>query len=50
MTDHNSLRRILYRHKWQNIEEWVGSLAVLADMSDDDINRIVEEPAREDAS
>jgi|GEM_PF-4374154 hypothetical protein len=49
MTDRTSLRRVLCRHNWQNIEEWVGSLAVLADLSDDDINRLVEEPGHEDA-
>jgi hypothetical protein len=31
------LSRVLCAHRWQDIEEWVGAIRVLADLSDDEI-------------
>jgi hypothetical protein len=31
------MNRILYRHRWHRLDEWVRSLDDLADLSDDEI-------------
>lgn len=39
-TDESAFRdlsRVLCAHRWQDIEEWVGAIRALADLSDDEI-------------
>jgi len=36
----NDIRRVVYRHKWASLEDWVRSLDELADLDDDDIEEV----------
>lgn len=42
------LNRVLYRHRWNKIEEWVQSLDELADLSDDEIADLARLTANDD--
>lgn len=42
-TDPNTLdeiSRVVYRHKWASLEDWVRSLDELADLDDEDIDEV----------
>jgi hypothetical protein len=41
MTPH-PLTAVLYRHEWTNLDQWVAALDDLADMGDDEIERMVD--------
>ena len=41
MVDMQKLRRVVYRHHWNNLAEWVGALDELADMTDEQISELV---------
>jgi len=43
----DEIRRVVYRHKWASLEDWVRSLDELADLDDEDIEQ-VERLARGD--
>ena len=32
--------RVVYRHKWESLDDWVRSLDELADLDDDDIDEV----------
>ena len=34
------IRRVVYRHKWASLEDWVRSLDELADLDDEDIDEV----------
>ena len=36
----NDIRRVVHRHKWASLEDWVRSLDELADLDDDDIEEV----------
>lgn len=36
----DDIRRVVYRHKWASLEDWVRSLDELADLDDDDIEEV----------
>lgn len=36
----DEIRRVVYRHKWASLEDWVRSLDELADLDDDDIDEV----------
>jgi hypothetical protein len=42
------LNRVLYRHRWNKIEEWVESLDELADLSEDEIADLARLTANDD--
>jgi len=41
MEDIQKVRRVVYRHDWNNLAEWVGALDELADMTDEQISELV---------
>jgi hypothetical protein len=41
MEDIQKVRRVVYRHDWNNLAEWVGALDQLADMTDEQISELV---------
>ena len=41
MVDMQKVRRVVYRHDWNNLAEWVGALDELADMTDEQISELV---------
>ncbi len=49
MVDMQKVRRVVYRHDWNNLSEWVGALDELADMTDEQISELVR-PAGPPAS
>jgi hypothetical protein len=40
LEDLNQISRVLYRHKWASLEDWVRSLDELADLTDDEIDEV----------
>lgn len=36
----DEIRRVVYRHKWASLEDWVRSLDELADLDDEDIDEV----------
>lgn len=36
----DDIHRVVYRHKWASLEDWVRSLDELADLDDDDIDEV----------
>ena len=42
-----SMSRVLYRHNWDSLDDWVDALNDLADLSDDDIDDVVRIANRE---
>ena len=36
----DEIHRVVYRHKWASLEDWVRSLDELADLDDDDIDEV----------
>jgi len=36
----DDIRRVVYRHKWASLEDWVRSLDELADLDDEDIEEV----------
>ncbi len=36
----DDIRRVVYRHKWASLEDWVRSLDELADLDDEDIDEV----------
>jgi hypothetical protein len=49
MVDMQKVKRVVYRHDWNNLSEWVGALDELADMTDEQISELVR-PAGPPAS
>jgi hypothetical protein len=47
MMTRESMSRVLYRHDWDNLDDWVDALNDLADLSDDDIDDVVRIANRE---
>ena len=47
MMTRESMSRVLYRHNWDNLDDWVDALNDLADLSDDDIDDVVRIANRE---
>jgi hypothetical protein len=41
MADMQKVRRVVYRHDWSSLAEWVGALDELADMTDEQISELV---------
>ncbi len=41
MADMQRVRRVVYRHDWNNLAEWVGALDELANMTDEQISELV---------
>ncbi len=39
--------RVLYRHDWSSLDEWVEALAELADCSDETVDEVVRAAQRE---
>ena len=35
------IRRVVFSHDWQNLDEWVRAVDALADFSDDEIEKLV---------
>ncbi len=40
MASMSHVRRVILSHNWQDLEEWVGALDQLADLSDDEIDTL----------
>ncbi len=47
MMTRESMSRVLYRHNWDSLDDWVDALNDLADLSDDDIDDVVRIANRE---
>ena len=47
MTNLNQMSRVLYRHKWDHLDDWVDALSDLADLTDNDIDEVVRLGNRE---
>jgi hypothetical protein len=47
MMTRESMSRVLYRHSWDSLDDWVDALNDLADLSDDDIDDVVRIANRE---
>jgi len=47
MSDLQDMSRVLYSHKWANLDDWVHAVDDLADLSDDDIDEVVRIADRE---
>ena len=47
MMTRESMSRVLYRHNWDSLDDWVDALNDLADLSDDDIDEVVRIANRE---
>jgi hypothetical protein len=47
MMTRESMSRVLYRHNWDSLDDWVDALNELADLSDDDIDDVVRIANRE---
>ena len=43
------MSRVLYRHDWTDVREWVRSVDELADLPDEEITRLVPETREEGA-
>jgi hypothetical protein len=41
------MRRVLYRHDWSSLDEWVEALGELADCSDEAVDEVVRSVHRE---
>lgn len=41
------MRRVLYRHDWSSLDEWVEALGELADCSDEAVDEVVRAVHRE---
>ena len=41
MSDLIEMSRVLYDHQWETLEDWVRKLDQLADLSDEEIGRLV---------
>ena len=41
MTNLQDMNRVLYRHDWQNVEEWVSAINHLADLREEEIGELV---------
>ena len=46
MANLQKIGRVVYRHEWTSLAEWVGALDELADMTDDQIARLVRQQDR----
>jgi hypothetical protein len=42
-----SMHRLLHRHEWSDIHDWVGAIGTLADLSDAEIEQVTI-PCRQD--
>ena len=42
MSDLREIKRVVYRHEWTSVAEWVRTLDALADLSDDEISELVQ--------
>jgi hypothetical protein len=47
MMTRDTMSRVLYRHNWDSLDDWVDALNDLADLSDDDIDDVVRIANRE---
>ena len=47
MTNLQTIGRVVYRHSWENLDDWVDALNDLADLNDDDIDEVVRIANRE---
>jgi hypothetical protein len=45
-SDLDAMRRLLHLHRWADIEDWVRAVGELADLSDAEIERVVEPSSR----
>ena len=41
MANMQKIGRVVYRHDWTNLAEWIAALSELADMTDDQIAQLV---------
>lgn len=41
MSDLNEMSRVLYDHQWETTADWVSKLDQLADLTDEEIGRLV---------
>jgi hypothetical protein len=46
MADMQKIGRVVYRHEWKNLAEWVGALDELANMTDEQISELVRRGGR----
>lgn len=44
--DLNSMRLVLHRHQWGDIDDWVRALRALADLSDAEIDKLAQPHSR----
>ena len=44
--DLNSMHRLLHRHQWGDIDDWVRALRALADLSDAEIDKLAQPRSR----
>lgn len=44
MANLSQVQRVVYRHDWVDLGEWVAALAELSELSDDEIDGIAGEP------
>ncbi|MGF1639569.1 MAG: hypothetical protein ACFCUO_01320 [Rhodospirillales bacterium] len=47
MTSLQTMSRVLYRHSWESLDDWVDALDDLADLDDADIDEVVRIAQRE---
>jgi len=45
MANLQDMNRVLYRHDWQNVEEWASAINHLADLSEQEIGEMVGKPS-----
>lgn len=41
-----SMRRVLYGHEWTNVADWACAIGDLAELSDEEIERVVDPSSR----
>ena len=49
MTSSAHIRRVVFGHDWQDLDEWVRAVNALADFSDDEIEKLVATTAADTA-
>jgi hypothetical protein len=44
------MRKVLYRHKWRDLQEWAAAVSELASLSEQEIGELARPPARKPAA